>query len=81
MTYATTGRALAALLAGGLFLGACGSNDQVSTSTPTSTLGTDSAAAKVGGMSADTAATTTTMGVPADRTVATPATTMGTGSK
>ncbi len=48
MRQATTGRALAALLAGSLFLGACG-NGNVSTNTPTSTLGTDSAAAKVGG--------------------------------
>lgn len=40
-----------ALVAGGLLLGACGGNQsQVHTSTPTSTLGTDSAASKVGGV-------------------------------
>ena len=41
----------AAIVAGGLLLGGCGGNDShVSTSTPSSTLGTDSAASKVGGM-------------------------------
>jgi len=68
-----------ALLLGGLLLGACGGNSNTTTSTPTSMLGTKSAATKVGGTSADTAATTTTMGVPAGRTVTTPANTMGTG--
>ena len=44
--------ALAALLAGGLLLGACGGNSSTSstpTTTPSNTLGTDSAATKVGG--------------------------------
>lgn len=73
-----------ALLLGGLLLGACGGNNGTTTSTPTSTLGTDSAATKVGGTpttdaAADTAATNTTMGVPAGRTGTTPANTMGTG--
>lgn len=46
----------AALLLGGLFLTACGGNQaDVRTSTPTSTLGTDSAAAKVGGTPPDSA--------------------------
>lgn len=55
MKQALFGRTLAALLLGGLLLGACGGNSNTSTSTPTSTLGTDSAATKVGGMPTDTA--------------------------
>ena len=47
--YSFSGRALAALALGGLLLGSCGGNG-ASTSTPSSTLGTDSAATKVGGM-------------------------------
>lgn len=43
------GRASVALVLGGLLLGSCGGNG-ASTSTPSSTLGTDSAATKVGGM-------------------------------
>jgi len=49
MTYSFSGRALAALALGGLLLGSCGGNG-AATSTPSSTLGTDSAATKVGGM-------------------------------
>jgi hypothetical protein len=49
MTYSFSGRALAALALGGLLLGSCGGNG-ASTNTPSSTLGTDSAATKVGGM-------------------------------
>ena len=79
MRQATTGRALAALLAGSLLLGACNGTGNAGTSTPTSTLGTESAAEKVGGVAADTSATTTTMGAPASRVTSTPATTMGTG--
>lgn len=46
---------LAALLGGGLLLGACGGNaSDPSTNTPSSTLGTDSAATKVGGVAPDT---------------------------
>jgi hypothetical protein len=41
---------LALLLAGGMLLSACGSqNTDIHTSTPSSVLGTDSAATKVGG--------------------------------
>ncbi|GAB3637187.1 hypothetical protein GCM10027422_27770 [Hymenobacter arcticus] len=58
MKQAFFGRTVAALLLGGLLLGACGGNSNTSTSTPTSTLGTDSAATKVGGMPTDTANTT-----------------------
>jgi hypothetical protein len=54
-------RALTALLAGGLLLGACGGN--VSTNTPTSTLGTDSAAAKVGGTPPDSASVAPSAGL------------------
>lgn len=81
MKQAFYGRISAALLLSGLLLGSCGGNSNTSTSTPTSTLGTDSAATKVGSIpaEADTAATTTTMGVPAGRTTTTPANTMGTG--
>jgi hypothetical protein len=44
------------LLLGGLFFTACGGNQaDVSTSTPSSTLGTDSAATKVGGTPPDSA--------------------------
>ncbi len=48
---------LAALLFGGLLLGSCGGNqaNNTPTTTPSSTLGTDSAATKVGGMPTDTA--------------------------
>ncbi|MGI4760830.1 MAG: hypothetical protein ACRYF0_08995 [Janthinobacterium lividum] len=49
MSFSFSGRALAALVLGGLFLGSCGGNG-TSTNTPSSTLGTDSAATKVGGM-------------------------------
>ena len=47
---------LATLLASGLLLSACGSNgtSEVKTTTPSSMLGTDSAATKVGGTPADT---------------------------
>lgn len=49
-------RPLAALLLSALVLPACGGNQaDVHTSTPTSTLGTDSAAAKVGGTPPDSA--------------------------
>lgn len=45
----------AALLASALLLGACGGNQSaVSTSTPSSTMGTDSAATQAGGTSPDT---------------------------
>ena len=46
----------AALLGGGLLLGSCGGSQtsDISTNTPSSTLGTDSAATKVGGVSPDT---------------------------
>jgi hypothetical protein len=54
-------RILATLLLGGLFLGACGGN--VSTNTPTSTLGTDSAAAKVGGTPPDSASVAPSAGL------------------
>lgn len=53
-------RALAALLLGGSLLGACGGNaDKTTTSTPSNTLGTDSAATKAGGTApmGDSAAT------------------------
>lgn len=56
MSCFSSGRALVALLLGGLLLGACGGNGPA-TSTPSSTLGTDSAATKVGGTPADSAAT------------------------
>lgn len=49
MPQSTSYRALAALLLGGSLLGACGGNADTTTSTPSSTLGTDSAATKVGG--------------------------------
>jgi len=49
MNYSLFGRASAALVLGSLLLGSCGGNG-ASTSTPSSTLGTDSAATKVGGM-------------------------------
>ncbi|RZK51770.1 MAG: hypothetical protein EOO59_14555 [Hymenobacter sp.] len=62
MKQALYGRTLAALLLGGLLLGACGGSGNTSTSTPTSTLGTDSAATKVGGMPTDTAGTANNMG-------------------
>jgi len=77
------GRALAALALGGLLLGSCGGNG-ASTSTPSSTLGTDSAATKVGGM-ADTTGTGGTMSTPASTgtsttggTMSSPASTTGT---
>jgi len=54
-------RVLATLLLGGLFLSACGGN--VSTNTPTSTLGTDSAAAKVGGTPPDSASVAPSAGL------------------
>ncbi|RYY15655.1 MAG: hypothetical protein EOO36_12340 [Cytophagaceae bacterium] len=59
MFQAKSSWALALLLASGALLSACGSKTgNTSTSTPTSTLGTDSAATKVGGMPpADTTAT------------------------
>jgi hypothetical protein len=63
MSFSLSGRALAALIAGGLFFGSCGGNG-ASTSTPSSTLGTDSAATKVGGMPDSTGASGT-MGAPA----------------
>jgi hypothetical protein len=57
-------RPCSALLLGGLFLTACGGNQaDVSTSTPTSTLGTDSAAAKVGGTPPDSAAAAPSAGL------------------
>jgi hypothetical protein len=50
MLYSPSYRALAALLLGGTLLAACGGNtSNVGTSTPSSMLGTDSAATKVGG--------------------------------
>lgn len=55
MSFSLSGRTLAALVAGGLFLGSCGGNG-ASTSTPSSTLGTDSAATKAGGMPDSTGA-------------------------
>lgn len=62
--------ALAAVLAGGLLLGACGGQGttDIKTSTPSSMLGTDSAATKVGGMPPDTASlrTAPNMGAAAD---------------
>jgi len=63
MSFSLSGRALAALVAGGLFFGSCGGNG-ASTNTPSSTLGTDSAATKVGGMPDSTGA----MGAPAGGT-------------
>jgi hypothetical protein len=66
MSFSLSGRALAALIAGGLFFGSCGGNG-ASTSTPSSTLGTDSAATKVGGMPDSTGASGT-MGAPAGGT-------------
>ena len=62
--------ALAAVLAGGLLLGACGGQGDVKTTTPSSMLGTESAATKVGGMPADTTGlgTTPSMGAAADST-------------
>ena len=62
--------ALAAVLAGGLLLSACSGQGtaDVKTSTPSSMLGTDSAATKVGGMPPDTASlrTAPNMGAAAD---------------
>jgi hypothetical protein len=58
MRYSTSCWALAALLLGGSLLSACGGNaDKTTTNTPSSMLGTDSAATKVGGTApaADTA--------------------------
>lgn len=50
--------ALAALLTGGTLLGACGSKQaNTSTNTPSSMLGTDSAATKVGGTAPGTTGT------------------------
>ena len=51
--------ALAALLGGGLLLGSCGGDkaSDTSTNTPSSTLGTDSAATKMGGTAPDTTST------------------------
>ncbi|MVN78177.1 hypothetical protein GO988_17755 [Hymenobacter sp. HMF4947] len=60
-------RALAALLLGGSLLGACNGNaDNTTTSTPSSMLGTDSAATKVGGTppAADSSATGRPMAPP-----------------
>lgn len=54
-------RIFTTLLLSGLFLGACGGN--VSTNTPTSTLGTDSAAAKVGGTPPDSASVAPSAGL------------------
>jgi len=60
----TSLRILATLLLGGLLLGACGGNQaDVSTNTPTSTLGTDSAAAKVGGTPPDSASVAPSAGL------------------
>ena len=76
------GRSLAALLLGGLCLSACGGNGNTATSTPTSTLGTDSAATKVGGM-ADTTGAGGTMSAPTGGTGGTSMSgngTTGTGS-
>lgn len=62
--------ALTTVLAGGLFLSACGGQGtaDVKTSTPSSMLGTDSAATKVGDMPPDTASlrTAPNMGAAAD---------------
>ncbi len=53
-----------ALLLTGLFLTACGGNQaDISTNTPTSTLGTDSAAAKVGGTPPDSASVAPSAGL------------------
>lgn len=54
-------RLFAILLLSGLFFSACGGN--VSTNTPTSTLGTDSAAAKVGGTPPDSASVAPSAGL------------------
>jgi hypothetical protein len=60
----TSSRILATLLLGGLMLSACGGNQaDVSTSTPTSTLGTDSAATKVGGAPLDSASVAPSAGL------------------
>ncbi|GAA4494261.1 hypothetical protein GCM10023172_04070 [Hymenobacter ginsengisoli] len=65
MNYSASGRALSALLLGGLLLGACsGGSSDTHTNTPSSTLGTDSAATKVGGMP-DSTGTSGTMSAPA----------------
>jgi hypothetical protein len=79
MNTSFSGRAVVALALGGLLLGSCGGNG-ASTSTPSSTLGTDSAATKVGGM-----ADTTGTGTPAstgtsstEGTMSSPASTTGT---
>jgi hypothetical protein len=66
MPFSFSGRTLAALVIGGLFLGSCGGNG-ASTSTPSSTLGTDSAATKVGGIPDSTGAGGS-MGAPAGGT-------------
>ena len=64
--------ALAAVLVGGLLLGACGGQGtaDVKTTTPSSMLGTDSAATKVGGTPLDTSSlrNTTSPGAAADST-------------
>lgn len=64
MSSSTSSRALVALLLGGLFFSACG-GDQAggSTNTPTSTLGTDSAATKVGGTAPDSASVAPSAGL------------------
>ena len=55
---------LAALLLSSLCLTACGGNQaDISTNTPTSTLGTDSAAAKVGGAPLDSASVAPSAGL------------------
>ncbi len=57
-------RPLAALLLTGSLLTACGGNQaDVGTNTPTSTLGTDSAAAKVGGTPPDSASVAPSAGL------------------
>lgn len=78
MSFSFSGRALAALVLGGLFLGSCGGSG-TSTSTPSSTLGTDSAATKVGGM-ADTTGAGGPMSAPAGGTGGTTMNGGGTGS-
>lgn len=65
MTYSFSGRALPALLLGGLLLGACsGGGSDTPTNTPSSTLGTDSSATKVGGLP-DSLNTGSSMSAPA----------------
>jgi hypothetical protein len=60
----SSSRVLIALLLGSLFLSACGgSQADVSTSTPSSTLGTDSAATKVGGTAPDSASVAPSAGL------------------